>query len=297
MSGGEAPEQDLGTGEVPQNVKIGIGFSFVFAVLGILVGGYVGWMLEGGPAVLWGCGVGFVSFFLIGFLFSGTLDWMSKRAQVNYEPMEWSRYQQTGMQTWDMFITIHRVQNIYNANENILPFSGPDCQNMFAEVLVGRLVRNDTYFSLQQNPPMKTCVQNSGVFEEGFHVNVTPTDNTVRVCLYNQEVLIDKFLGYCDINITDAIIQKGFPQKKTYSLQNPDDNEDVRTTNELVGTVVLSFAPGENLRHDTTVELEASNKLAYAHMRTVQEPHKNYAIEHTGAYGTWATGKTLDDIK
>lgn len=288
------PETDYGYGDVPQKVKIGIAFSFVFAALGILVGGYIGWLLEGGHFVLVGCAVGFVAFFFIAFAFSGTIQWLLVRAEVDspiwMDPGQaYARHQATGLQTWDMHVSIHRVQNLYNAHEH-LPFSGPEIQNCFAEVLVGRLVQNDTYFSLQQNPPMRTCVQTSGVFEESFHVNVTPTDNTVRIVLYSQEILTDKFLGYCDIDITSRIIDEGFPQKEIYNLINSDGNDDNKSTNEMAGTVVLSFSPGSNLAHNTTLELESKNRLAFAHMRSVREPIVKNAIAGTyGDYGTWAT--------
>lgn len=287
---------------MPFRIKIRYYSAFAWSILGILIGGYVGYLVQtleglGGYkgntssyTVFLGCFVGWVFALIVAFYFHGIFEYWSNRAAVTFKPMEWQRFQATGVQSWDLYLTLHRVQNVFNAEQMNL-FSSSSVQFMYLDVEVGRLVRND-YFSVQLNKPMRTCVQQSGVFEENFRANISPTDNTIRITLYSQGVVRDTVLGICDISITDQVVNAGFPQKKVFNLLHNATEQTVSNTDQLAGSCIVSFAPGENMSEGAVNTLEAANKLQFEHMRSQLSASKGDLVNQSGTYGAWATGNT-----
>lgn len=271
--------------------------SFAVSILGLLIGGLLGWCYDEGEPVLIGCMAGWVFGLLAGTGVTGLL-----REGINkfeslvlpifpYAFSEKQRLLTTGVKSWDLYMTVHRVQNVVNSEPTLNLFSSANTQYLFIEIQVGRVSSRNDYFSVQLNKPMRTCVQQNGVFEENFRANIHPTENTIRVKLYAQGIVNQTLLGVRDIKITDEVIDQGFPQNKVFNLMQ-NSAETRTTTDNLAGSCVISFAPGENVHPGTIASMEQTHGHAFDHMRTMLGMGtKN---ENAGDYHAWATGKNAN---
>eukprot|EP00929_Paragymnodinium_shiwhaense_P028975 TRINITY_DN16708_c0_g1_i1.p2 TRINITY_DN16708_c0_g1~~TRINITY_DN16708_c0_g1_i1.p2 ORF type:complete len:312 (+),score=71.12 TRINITY_DN16708_c0_g1_i1:204-1139(+) len=268
-------------------VKVKIFFTFFWSLLGILIGGYGGWLYSTGPPVLVGCAVGWLVALVAAAWGTGLIQHWIDRTAFRLHPPEVQRVLTTGMQTWELFITIHRVQDAFNGEQFNL-FTSAHQQWMFVQVEVGRVVRND-YFSVAINKPMRTCAQQSGTYEETFKAMISPTDNTIRLTLFVQGVTGDKVLGICDINITDQVLNAAFPQKRVYNLLHRAKDDSITNTDQFGGGCVVSFTPGSDMSEGAVAALEKKNTIAFAHMRSLYDPRNDPTMQASGAYGAWAT--------
>eukprot|EP00929_Paragymnodinium_shiwhaense_P031546 TRINITY_DN17647_c0_g1_i1.p1 TRINITY_DN17647_c0_g1~~TRINITY_DN17647_c0_g1_i1.p1 ORF type:complete len:295 (-),score=37.68 TRINITY_DN17647_c0_g1_i1:134-1018(-) len=262
--------------------------TFFWSLLGLLIGGYLGWFFfDKGMPVLVGCGIGWVLMCCLGAACTGLLDYVVTSIRMNVTPPSLQRLRATGFSEWDLYITIHRVQNVYNFGEGNI-FTDSKHQFMYITVEIGRQLDQD-HFSILANQPMRTCVQQSGVFEETFKGAITPTDNTVRVSLYSQGVVIDTLLGQADISITHDIVGQGFPHKHVKNLLRDASHEaDVRNANQLAACCVISFAPGENL--NLNKQLQEEHALHAQRRQHLYHPENDPLVKTSGRYSAWATG-------
>lgn len=250
--------------------------TIVFGLLGAMGGAYAGWQIDDGSIVVLTAGGGFAAVGFLAFLTCGPFRFYFNKACADLKPPELKRMHMMyngGHTSFDMYITVHRVNNVYNT-EGIFGFFG-NRNNSYVECKVGRLI-NET-FSIVMNPPKKTCISTENVFEECFHFNVAPTDDTIRFTLYDQDVFNDDHVGQCDLNITDEVMVAGFPQRKTFQLlrEGMDDGA-------IAGNIIVSFTPASNFANTA---LQDDKHLHFGNL----EGMKSKLMKQTNdtQYGTW----------
>jgi len=270
--------------------------SFAVSILGLLLGGLAGWCWDEGLPVIYGCLIGLVIGFVAGTALTGLLGEGVNAAEAMFFAMpEQQRLLTTGVKSWDLYMTVHRVQNVVNSEPALNLFASATTQYLFIEIQVGRVSSRNDYFSVQLNKPMRTCVQQNGTFEENFKATVSPTDNTVRLKLYSQGIVNQTLMGVRDIKITDEVIDQGFPQNKVFNLLQSAADKHQKTTDTFAGSCVISFAPGANVHPGTIASMEQTHGHAFDHMRTMLGMHtKDEGGDISGHYHAWATGKSAN---
>mmetsp|Transcript_71022 Transcript_71022/g.197286 ORF Transcript_71022/g.197286 Transcript_71022/m.197286 type:complete len:300 (-) Transcript_71022:128-1027(-) len=289
--------EELMTDRIPTAVILGYFLSFVAGLAGGLVGGYLGWIYDEGLPPILGGFAGFILMFAVVWAISGPGLYHYARVSAVVAPPELQRLMTTGFRTFDFYVTIHKVQNMYNPDDLIGLVGEDSMRYLFVEVKVGRLIHDgvtgNSYLSMQVNPKNRTTVQTSGVFEECFHFSASPTDNTIRITLFEQDVFLDSAVGYCDIDITDHVLDQGFPQKKAYKLLRELDQGDAnRDAAYFTGCVVVSFAPGGKFPKRAARNIEESHKLEFEHLRSTTGNLMDKTKQDHTAYGTWMAQET-----
>lgn len=282
---------------VPSKVMFGWFISFIAGLLGAVVGTYVGWgydkVFGGGVHVIVIAAIlGFLVSFTIAFCLSGPFQYHFYKWACVFVPMEGQRRNLTGKtgsltwQSFDLYVTIHSVRNMYTDDM----FGLTSQNNHYVECKVGRKIGDDKTFSMQRNPIKRTCVQMSGVFEETFHFEISPTDDTIRFVLYDQDIFTDDVHGQCDVNITNQVLAEGFPQKLAVKLfhgtKKRGDNN-YRDTDMLVGNILVSFTPGANFSDVAKKTIRDTNPYAFTRMKEVGEKFTK-ADRGQGDYGSMA---------
>eukprot|EP00927_Polykrikos_kofoidii_P059363 TRINITY_DN54526_c0_g1_i1.p1 TRINITY_DN54526_c0_g1~~TRINITY_DN54526_c0_g1_i1.p1 ORF type:complete len:295 (+),score=34.81 TRINITY_DN54526_c0_g1_i1:199-1083(+) len=276
--------EDLTTTGELEYMSLRYAGALFIAMLGSVVGGYLGWLYDDGIFVIFASLGSFIVFLCFGLAAFGIFRNWYNQFRIHMFPASLSRLTTVGLASWDLYVTIHRVYNLYNA---ALLFSTSDSLNYYFDVKVGRYLKDTNFFTVQANPVNRTCVQRSGIFEETFHFIVSPTDNTLRVELREQNIFADAHIATADINLTHDVLQKGFPQKKTFKLHKNEVANAGHNVANQIGNVVLSFTPGKNLPGFTADALHVKRKFAMHHLRNEREKLTKDVEEKSSNYGTW----------
>lgn len=278
-----------GNERAPPNVHMGTALSFLLGLIGGMLGGYAGWLYGDGPVVLGSAFVGFALTFIAAFCSTAPGEHYFGR-WASFKSSDLTRFQTLGLSNFDLYVTVHKVRNLYGAGA----FLGllRQTQNTYMEVKVGRLAEEDQRLAVLQNPVKRTCVSTSGAFEECFHFVVTPSDDTIRFVLYDQEIFSDTVVGVCDLRITEEIVSAGFPQNMTLRLLREEAEttavKDFRDPGSLAGHAIVSFAPGSDFPVSAADAVGGRSKLALKKLREAQESLVGQT-QKAGQYGTWAT--------
>lgn len=265
-------------------VILGYAGAFAMGILGCLLGGALGWLFDqGGLDTILGSFAGFALFFFIGFCLFGPASHMYGRITAFAAPPELARWQMTGFRKFDLYVTIHRANNVINSEF----FNMFGKQNdAFIEVQCGRLVDEDT-FIVGKNTTKRTCVRQDCIFEEVFTFVVHPTDDTLRVILYDQDMVATDKVGMCDLNITDDVLHKGFPQKQGFMLgQEPGFFHEEKRPFRC-GVIIMSFSPGKNFPSMANHEIANKVPIAREDLRNCQHHLANEIRKDSTSYGTW----------
>lgn len=283
----------------PKVAGLGYVVAFLVGLLGALVGGYCGYVFKTGLLLYeytQGAGVfpiitamgGFVIFFSIGVCVFGPGEHLYGKF-VGAAPSKLGRLQVTGLSSFDLYVTVHRIRNLFSTD---CCAGGVACP--YVEVLVGRYVDEDRPFLTQRNLPKRTCVARANSFEECFHFVVSPTDDTIRFIVYDQDVLKNKLVGRCDVNIDDDVLAEGFPQKKSFMLARGDALDDEKSAERDAdrhgGSIVVSFAPGADFPDAAAAAVRRRNPFATERLRTVTGRLRDQAEHSAGQYGALVTG-------
>lgn len=296
----------------PRNVIVGYILSVIMGCIGAMAGGFVAYIYRvgeidittgrvqleaGGWLPVIGGIVGFASFFSVTWCSSGPGEYHYNWILSTVTPPSASRIKTVGLHSFDIYVTVHRVKNVYNTDPLLGLFGYGS--NPYVEVMVGRLVDDQQEFMMHRNTTQRTCIARNNAFEECFHFTVSPTDDTIRFILFDQDVFNDDRVGMCDIDITDEVLSLGFPQKKSYKMrrgegrrggrENMDMAEVQGEANRLAGSIVVSFAPGNNFPIGAGHSIRRAAPSAWQHMQTAQQDLSSKAAKSAGAYGTWAT--------
>jgi len=276
----------------------------LFGMLGALVGGYGGYVYRTGNFLFGqshGAGVvpiitaavGFAIFFSVGACVLGPGQEVYDKFLAATLPGDMQRYTVMGLSSFDLYVTVHRIKNLFNAD----PCTGlvGGIGSPYVEVIVGRSVDDDRQLSVQRNPPKRTCISNSNAFEECFHFVVSPTDDAIRFAVYDADLLDNDLVGRCDVNITDDVLAAGFPQKKAFKLARGDAldvNKSMdRDSDHHAGSLVVSFTPGVNFPQSSLPALRKRGEFAIQRMQTATEQLRMHAERTAGQYGTLVSGK------
>lgn len=256
--------------------------TIVIGLLGAMAGAYAGWTMDDGSIVVFTALGGFAAASVVACLTCGPFRYYFHLFLAAATPPEKKRLDlmyNGGHTSFDVYVTVHRVNNVYNT-EGILGFFG-NRNNSYVEVKVGRLISET--FSIQMNPPKKTCISMDNVFEECFHFNVAPTDDSIRFTLYDQDVFSDDLVGSCDLNITNEVMCGGFPQKKSFKLlrEGADDEGAIRASS-IAGNIVVSFTPASNFQNE---HLQDQKKLHFTNVDAMRT--KLLDSTKDTQYGTW----------
>jgi len=290
---------------IPMKVWAGMFGGVLCGLVGFLLGATIAWtlgreMFLGKDYCIWdifgpkscifvGAGIGFLLFLCCGCLFCGPCTYFFERLYAFLWPFpskeRVAAMGHHGLSTFDLFITVHRCQNVQN-NEGIMGFFGKT-NDSFIEVQVGQIIADDFHPGI--NPRKNTCVQTNNVFEECFLFKIAATDSVIKVALFDQDLVGSAIAGNVLIDIMKDVIDQGFPQVKGYSLQVKDsyswaagDAEDAK-----VGTVVLSFTPGENFPKTLLKQMAGTKQFAFERTLLAASDLKHKS-EKEGDYGTWA---------
>lgn len=276
---------DTSMDEGPQwKTLFGYFSAFLIGIFGSLVGGACGWAMGQGTQTLIGAGIGFGVFFCFGFMFFGPMQNLVNHVWYYVQPPEALRVWFTGARSFNLYVTVHSIQNVINM-EGIAGFFGK-VNDSFIELKVGREVDEGT-FIMSKNPPKRTCVRTDGKFNEVFHFVIQPTDDTLQVTLFDQDVVGESLVGTQLISITEDVLQAGFPQKRGFRLQRVASMFSL-SKHAHAGTAILSFQPGDNFPKQA---LEKVKKEAPVALKTSIESRQvlGTKTEKAGSYGTWAT--------
>lgn len=256
--------------------------TIVIGLLGAMAGAYAGWTIDDGSIVVVTATGGFAAASAVACLICGPFRYYWNIFTSAVTPPEAKRMELMyggSFASFDMYVTVHRVNNVYNT-EGILGFFG-NRNNSYVEVKVGRFM-NET-FSIQMNPSKKTCVSTKGTFEECFHFNVAPTDDSIRLTLYDQDVFADDFVGQCDLNITNEVMCAGFPQHKSFKLfREGDVREGAVRASAIAGNIIVSFTPASNFACE---KLQAQKHLHFSNVDAMRT--KLLTASGDTKYGTW----------
>lgn len=256
--------------------------TIVIGLLGALAGAYAGWTIDDGSVVVFTAGGGFAAASMVAFLTCGPFRYYLHEFMAVAKPPEKKRMElmyHGGHTSFDIYVTVHRVNNVFNT-EGILGLFGHR-NNSYVEVKVGRLIGDN--FSIQMNPPKRTCVSTDNSFDECFHFNVAPTDDSVRFTLYDQDVFSDDLVGTCDINITNEVMCGGFPQHKSYKLiRQGNSDEGAVKASAIAGNLVVSFTPSSDFVND---KLQAEKHLHFSNVDVIRT--KLLKETDKTQYGTW----------
>jgi len=256
--------------------------TIVIGLLGAMGGAYAGWTIDDGSVVVLTAGGGFAAASVLACLTVGPFRYYFTLFRAGLPSTDTKRMDlmyNGGATSFDVYVTVHRVNNVFNT-EGILGFFG-NRNNSYVEVKVGRLI-GDT-FSIQMNPAKKTCISTANVFEECFHFNVAPTDDTIRFTLFDQDVFSDDLVGSCDLNITNDVMSAGFPQRKSYKMlrEGASDEGAVRAS-AIAGNIVVSFTPAANFAN---AKLQTEKNLHFDNVDAMRT--KLLGETEKTQYGTW----------
>lgn len=258
-------ERNTRPNQMPLGVNIGILASIVAGLFGAAVGGYVGWMLDDAIVILVAASFGFIILFLITFAVSGPgRYWYDKMMIANKIP-DSARYTYTGFSTWDLYVTVHQIRNMMSPDglfallgDNNLDYVSLQCGHA-----------QDGEVMLHQNPVKRTCIGVDHVFEECFHFKVAPGDDTIRFTLLIQDTFNDRSLGVCDVNISDQILAKAFPQHQALTLRSQGGETGSVSTDNFVGSLIVSFSAGKRFPKQAASHMASVEQLQVAHNQTV----------------------------
>lgn len=291
---GDALDQAL-----PQNVLLG-GFVAVFlGMIGGIAGAYLGFMQADGIVTIIGAALGFSTVFCLACVCGPPGRYFMQTAGASLTPPEWKRWRATGFSSWDMYVTVHRCQNAFNPREvlGIVPAFMKTPPSNFVTIKVGRELDQDK-FLLRSNPVKKTCTSLENIFEEVFHFYVTPTDESMRVTVWDQRCFSTKKLGSVDINLTKEVLEAGFPQNKGFRLlrsamedgDEDDDDEENVGYNDVAGTIVLSFKPGPSFPQYADANFRSSKPYMHQAVYKSNSELAQGVKSNFANYGTWALG-------
>jgi len=257
-------------------------------VLGALLGGCVGWFSGAGVATIIGASIGFGAMFLCGFCVLGPAGAIVDKAYADYAPPDATRVGTLGLtQTFSMHVTVHGIRNTINT-EGIMSFFGKK-NDSFIQIRCGRQISEDSDFYPGANPPKRTCVSQTGTFEETFNIMVHPTDNILNVDLYDQDMIGDDLVGTARIEITPEVLQGGFPQKQGFKLFK-EEGLVFGATAKKTGTVILSFSPGDGFPAKSKAIIKEQAPLGWKRM---EEAHNATLAEAQQAYGKTSYGTLI----
>mmetsp|Transcript_45170 Transcript_45170/g.82566 ORF Transcript_45170/g.82566 Transcript_45170/m.82566 type:complete len:299 (-) Transcript_45170:45-941(-) len=294
MDAHDKRQTDATEEDVPRHVYLGLIVSFVGGMIGGLAGAYLGSLVQGGATVVAAAVVGFVLCFFLVAALTGPLGYAYGQFVALVAPPDSRRvWTMRGFSSWDLYVTVHLVKNSL-VTEGISGWLAGKVNDSYLELKVGRYVPPDT-FKLAQ-PVKYTCVSHTNVFEESFHFVVSPTDDHLRIVLWDQDIFSDDMVGMCDINISDEILLGGFPNHKGYRLVRAKQGEDDagNDMDHLSGTVVLSFRPGGAFPQSVYDRLRKQKPLHYQKMHAENAALMESTKKSAGSYGTWATGMASD---
>lgn len=313
LTSAPAIEQDPEYGAYGEHLIYVLGWIGVvlLSLFGALAGGAGGWVVgmghsdvETSAATICGALIGFVLFGCIGFLFLGPGTRLKHRVQ-KLAPPDPDRVAITGMQSFDLFVTVHRVDGARSPDIISGLFGVVRQPDSYVLAQCGRLVDDDT-FMRGKNPSKRTCINSGAVFEEAFSFVVGPTDEVLEFILYDQDMMGEDSVGMCCINITKDILEAGFPQRHGYKLhadpplsffRGEHDQIPPEQTERRCGNLILSFRPGNNFPRSAKhviVQGSLNAALSYEEMGTTHHPHPakgNNTKGQAGDYGTWATSQ------
>jgi len=268
-------------------LTMGYMLSFVIGIIGGAVGGYAGWLVQDGHVVISFAVIGFLICSSFTFCVAGPLQhhWAQITGAGQYD--SWRLGNCGVASSFDLYVTVHRVKNLYAGDAFFGLLSTARCN--YLEVSVGKIMEEQQKLSVQNNPVKRTCVTSSGSFEECLHFVVSPTDDTIKFTLYDQEVFKDAAVGTCEININDEVLASGFPQQSSVNLIRHTAEVGHQDPGALAGTLIVSFSPGSDFPLSM---LEKRSGLAVKRLRDVQTDLV-LKSSNVGNYGTWATEPAL----
>jgi len=284
----------------PFKVVLGYLLSGVIGMLSAFLGAYGGWFFMETEEGLWPVFYGVCGFFVgfaITFYVSGVWSYHFHTLRVLCAPPEYDRIKTTGLNDFDMYVTVHRIQNESHLEDPFGFFGTKGNRQMYVEVKVGRLIGGDASdaFSVQKNPQKRTCISPDNEFEETFQFTIAPTDDTMRITLKDQDILFDDELGFADIDITDQVLKEGFPQKRCFELYVGSYSKvSYRNAQQLAGNVVVSFAPGANLSKRAEMGLFDKNQYALKRLKQERTQILNTTRQEYQAYGATLTNLHTD---
>lgn len=192
-----------------------------------------------------------------------------------------------GRSSFSIYVTIHEVINLASS-EGILAYLGKK-NDSYAEIRVGRKLDKNDVFTLNKATPVKrTCVQQSGVFDEVFKIQVDPRDDTIEVRVMDQDVAGDDTVGTTYIDVSQEIIGCGFPQKKGFKLMHQDGilwGSRMRKT----GMIIISFDTGEDFPSSLLEQLKQEHPMEFERNRRRKDElldHGKRYSAHNEHYGT-----------
>lgn len=105
-----------------------------------------------------------------------------------------------------LLLTLHRVENVHVQGRMM------SNANLYCEVVCGT------------NPLKKTCVNQDGIFNESFKLEVRPQDENIAIKFKDQEVFGSGSVGYALIDVDDDIWEPvgggaKFPKHKKIAIQ------------------------------------------------------------------------------
>lgn len=280
-------DTESGYSGTPIYVQLGWLGSFIFGVVGALLGATVGYFFGREENSIWGALIGFILCGIIGLWICGIFHYYKKHVlEMNSPQFEYMRFKQTGFADFDLFVTVHRCQNVMN-KEGLMGFFGSK-NDSFVKVQVGRTIDNE-FIDSGTNPVKITCINKTNVFEECFRLRIARTDDTMQVALYDQDLVGEDLVGFVRINISNDIVDAHFPQAKGFQLKSNDVSMFAREVQ--AGTVVMSFTPGGNFPKNTLSKSAATTRHLEAHrLDQKRQEHKDELrkMKDTKAsYGTW----------
>lgn len=259
-------------------------------IIGALLGGCVGYLAGAGVATLIGAGVGFLFMFLIGFLALGPAKKIIDDAYTNYAPPDATRTAVLGLtKEFSLHVTVHNLRNTVNT-EGILAFFGKQ-NDSFVQIRCGRQMDEDSDFLPGKNPPKRTCVSHNNTFEETFNFLVAPTENTLLVDLYDQDMIGDDLVGTAKIDISQDVLAGGFPQKMGFKLQREEGLLFGKTLKKT-GTVILSFYPGDGFPQKVKDRIKTKAPLEW---KRLEDTQKQIYTESLAKYTKTSYGSIVRD--
>jgi predicted RNA binding protein YcfA (HicA-like mRNA interferase family) len=283
--------EDVAAEAMPPRVLLGYVFAFLSAIVGAIIGAYSGWLYgEGMVPIIWSF-VGFVVGYVTVWIVGGPLAYHYQKFKLYSVPPSYARLNAVGFTEFDLYVTIHKIQNMYNSLDPIGIFGSDNALNYYVEVKAGRKLGDGGIFQMLKNAAKRTCTNNGGVFEEMFHFIISPTDNTLRITVKDQDLFDEFDMGYADINITNQIVNQGFPQKRAFKLTAGKPGQHVVYTDahHQTGTIIVSFTPGKTFPQHGLNTIAADNKFSMQGMVKERETILSDTKEHYQAYDTFAT--------
>jgi hypothetical protein len=259
-------------------------------ILGALLGGCVGYLAGAGLTTLIAASIGFGVMFLCGFCVMGPAKAIVDKSYAEYAPPDTGRMN-LGLsnKTFSLHVTVHNLRNLIST-EGIAGFFGKK-NDSFVEIKCGRQLDEDSDFYPGKNPPKRTCVSQSNTFDETFNIMVAPRDNKIVVSVYDQDVVGDDLVGAATIDITQEILNAGFPQKLGFKLVRQEGLV-FGTNKKKTGTVILSFFPGDGFPQRSKDKIKETKPLEW---KRLEEAQSDTIKESLAKYGKTSYGTIIRD--